>query len=76
MPMRAMPMRATEAASRRGWVRCAMSRRMTAPESRQSAERAANTHSCICQSATARMRPARITEDEGPSVVMAPMMPI
>ena len=53
-----------------------MSPSMTAPNTRQAAESTANTAMSICQLNAARSTPATMTESDGPSVVMAPMMPM
>ena len=74
--MSATPTSATEGASSFGRVSFAMSPSMTAPNTRQAAESTANTAMSICQLNAARSTPATMTESDGPSVVMAPMMPM
>ena len=74
--MSAIAIKATEGASSLGCVRCAMSRRMIAPAKKHRSESPANTHSSIGQLKNARITPARMTLDDGPSVVIAPMIPM
>ena len=75
-PMSAMPTSATEGASSLGCVSFATSPSMTAPNTRHAAVSTANTAMSMCQSNAARSTPATMTDSEGPSVVMAPMMPM